>query len=251
VNPPNDVQTDHILSILNQDRIWCAYALVDLDPEHSAFSEWHVLGNSVLLCYTGLEPPILFAHGEVEQLRSLLEKFPSGGYQISFPYDLLQSLPASASILNLFPMWRMRFDHSQIAQRTGIEVERLGVDDLAHIDRLYKGQQDAPDGYHSRQLEMGPFVGIWESGTLVATAGIHVFSERRSMAAIGNVYTHPDWRRRGLAQACTASLLSILLSKGVATIVLNVGQNNQAALALYERMGFKIHCPFYEGNILI
>jgi ribosomal protein S18 acetylase RimI-like enzyme len=71
------------------------------------------------------------------------------------------------------------------------------------------------------------------------------------MAAIGNVYTHPDWRRRGLAQACTASLLSILLSKGVATIVLNVGQNNQAALALYERMGFKIHCPFYEGNILI
>jgi ribosomal protein S18 acetylase RimI-like enzyme len=242
---------ERILSILEGDRTWSAYALADLDPEHDTFSEWHLTGNSVLLCYTGLKPPILFAHGEVAQLESLLEKIPSGKYQISFPQELLQSLPDRASILHQIPMWRMWFKHRPIAQQTEIEVRRLGVEDVPQIGYLYEGKLDAPDGYHPRQLAMGPFVGVWKSETLVATAGIHVFSESRSVAAIGNVYTHPDWRRRGFARACTASLLTILITKGFETIILNVGQKNQAAVALYEKMGFKIHCPFYEGNILI
>lgn len=251
MSPSLDFRKDQILAILHQDRIWSAYALADLEPEHDMYSHWHVSGKSVLLCYTGLEPPILFAHGEVAQLQSLLETIQPGEYQISFPQDFLQSLPASASILHQIPMWRMHFKHSPITQGTEIEVHRLGVEDLPHIEHLYNGQPDAPDGYHSRQLGMGPFVGVWESETLVATAGIHVFSENLSVAAIGNVYTHPNWRRKGFAQACTTKLLSILRSKGVATIVINVGQKNLAAVALYEKMDFKVHCPFYEGNILI
>lgn len=243
------IMKECILSILEGDRIWSAYALADLDPEHDPFSEWHVAGNSVLLCYAGLEPPILFAYGEVAHLRSLLEKIPSGEYQISFPQDLHQCLPSRASILQQVPMWRMWFKHTQITQQMEIEVQRLGVEDISHIDNLYKGKHDAPDSFHPRQLEMGPFVGVWESKSLVATAGVHVLSESRSVAAIGNIYTHSDWRRRGFAGACTASLLSILITKGIETLVLNVGQKNQAAVALYEKMGFKIHCPFYEGNL--
>jgi GNAT superfamily N-acetyltransferase len=247
----NTLQTEHILSILESDPIWSAYALADLDPEHDAYSDWHSLGESVLLRYTGFVPPILFAQGEIGQINTILAKIPKGDYQISFPEDLIESLPAFVSIRKRIPMWRMCFTPKPITQPAGINVHSLGVEDLAQIEQLYENQHDAPDGYHPRQLQLGPFAGVWESGMLVATAGVHVLSKSQKLAAVGNIFTHPDWRRHGYAEACTASVLLTLIKIGLETIVLNVGQKNQKAKRLYERMGFKIHCPFYEGDIKI
>jgi ribosomal protein S18 acetylase RimI-like enzyme len=31
------------------------------------------------------------------------------------------------------------------------------------------------------------------------------------------------------------------------TIALNVGRNNEAAIRVYERLGFLRHCAYYEG----
>jgi ribosomal protein S18 acetylase RimI-like enzyme len=242
---------EDILSILENDRIWCAYAIADLDPEHDAYCEWHVFAESVLLSYSGLEPPVLFAHGEQEPLRALLKKIPSGEYQISFPEIFIGSLPEFARILHKIPMWRMWFSSTSIDPPTDFRVKRLNLEHINDINSLYAEKHDAPDGYHPRQLELGPFVGVWNSETLVATAGVHVLSTSQRVAAIGNIYTHPDHRRRGLARACTASVLSLLIEMGVMTIVLNVAQDNHAAVALYQQLGFEMHCPFYEGAMQI
>jgi predicted GNAT family acetyltransferase len=109
----------------------------------------------------------------------------------------------------------------------------------------------APDGYHPRQITIGPFIGAWESNTLIATAGVHVLSKSQGIAAIGNVFTHPDWRRRGVARACLLSLLDKLEPYSPQIVVLNVEQENLAAIRLYQSIGFKIHCQFNEGLILI
>jgi len=35
---------------------------------------------------------------------------------------------------------------------------------------------------------------------------------------------------------------------GISTVVLNVADDNSAARAVYERLGFTCYCSFYEGK---
>lgn len=245
------VPKERIRSILEQDLIWSVYALADLDPEHDPFSEWHVSGESLLLRYSGLASPILFAIGEIADFQKLLGTIPSGEYQISFPQNLLFSLPNFVSVQEKIPMLRMYYTGQTLSQPVGENVRPLGMEDLAQIEQLFAGKEDAPDGYHPRQVSLGPFAGIWDAGKLIATAGVHVLSKEHNLAALGNIYTHPEWRRRGFARACTTRILFDLMELGATTIVLNVGQENMKAIKLYQSLGFISHCPFYEGIVQI
>ena len=94
-------------------------------------------------------------------------------------------------------------------------------------------------------LADGAFHGIYEGTALVAAAGTHLVAREEGAAAIGNVYTRHDRRGRGLARLTTSSVLAELA--GIETIGLNVRAENDAALHLYESLGFVRHCQFYEG----
>jgi ribosomal protein S18 acetylase RimI-like enzyme len=238
-------------SILERDRIWSAYALADLDAEHDAYADWYIGRESVLLRYTGLFPPILFAHGAVVEITPLLDQIPPGEYQISFPTKLLPLPSARAKVLKHVPMWRMNHEAQTEVPHTATLAQRLSKEDLPEIERLYKGQPDAPDGFHPRQIELGPFVGVKESGELVATAGVHVLSQNQSIATIGNVFTHPRWRGKGYGKSCIELMLNELSLRGIETIVLNVEQENKTAIRLYQNLGFHQYCPFFEGLITI
>lgn len=245
------LQTDRIQALLETDRIWSAYALADLDPEHAPYSEWHINQQALLLRYTGLTPPILFALGNADQLDPLLAKIPGGDYQISFPENLLDCISLPMQIKERTPMWRMHYIYDQTVQEPTIKVTPLSSKDIPHIIQLYQGQAAAPDGFHPRQIELGPFAGIREGGQLIATAGVHVLSTSQNVAAVGNIFTHPDYRRKGYAEACTRAVLIELVRMKIQTIVLNVGQKNKAAIQLYQKMGFEPYCRFEEGFIVI
>jgi ribosomal protein S18 acetylase RimI-like enzyme len=238
-------------AILESDRIWSAYALADLEPEHDAYADWYVGRESVLLHYTGLFPPVLFAHGSVTEINPLLGQVPPGEYQISFQAELLRLPPTQMKVIKQIPMWRMYYADQPAFPHPDTRAQRLSQEDLPEIERLYKGQTDAPDGFHPRQIELGPFVGIKESGELVATAGVHVLSKNQSIAAVGNVFTHPRRRGKGYGKICTELVLDELGQRGIETIVLNVGQENGRAIRLYQHLGFQIYCPFIEGLITI
>jgi ribosomal protein S18 acetylase RimI-like enzyme len=83
----------------------------------------------------------------------------------------------------------------------------------------------------------GQYVGVWRDGALLSVAGIHVFSETYSVAALGNVTTHPDYRGQGLATVATAALCKQLRER-VSHISLNVHGDNTRAIRTYERLGF-------------
>jgi ribosomal protein S18 acetylase RimI-like enzyme len=91
----------------------------------------------------------------------------------------------------------------------------------------------------------GVFHGIYEGTGLVAVAGTHLLAREEGVAAIGNVYTRHDRRGRGLGRLVTSAVLGELA--GVETIGLNVRADNDAALRLYESLGFARHCQFYEA----
>jgi len=86
---------------------------------------------------------------------------------------------------------------------------------------------------------------IYEGTALVAAAGTHLLAREEGAAAIGNVYTRHDRRGRGLGRLTTSAVLGEL--SGVETIGLNVRADHEAALHLYESLGFARHCQFYEA----
>jgi predicted GNAT family acetyltransferase len=98
------------------------------------------------------------------------------------------------------------------------------------------------------QLADGAFFGVREHGRLIAAGGTHLYSASERVATIGNVYTHSAHRGRGLAAAVTAAVVRTLLARGTGTIALNVKSANAAAIAVYERLGFRFHARFYEGQ---
>ena len=242
---------EEIRTMLEHDRIWSAYALADLDPKHDRFAHWYVQDEAVLLRYDGLQPPILFAIGPGDKILPLCRNLPPQTYQISLPIEVLETLAGKFEITEQIPMLRLNRVNHETTLIPDFELRRLTNQDITTIGQLYRGHADAPDGYHPRQVEPGPFIGAWESGALVATAGVHVLSKIYGVAALGNVFTHPEFRKRGFAQACSQSVLLELEKSGIATIVLNVAEGNEAAIRLYQRLGFSTHCSFYEGAIII
>lgn len=57
-------------------------------------------------------------------------------------------------------------------------------------------------------------------------------------ATLFNIAVNPDYQRRGLGRALLEHLISELESRAVTTLWLEVRASNQAAIALYERLGF-------------
>ncbi|MGH2627077.1 MAG: GNAT family N-acetyltransferase, partial [Anaerolineales bacterium] len=223
------------------------YALADLDPEHARYARWLTGEGALVLIYSGLTPPVLFAHGDPGAVFQLLAEAPPAQYQ----YTLL---PTHRALLGrrLRPhkemrMWRMALRPSDFRPEADPRAVRLEARELPEIEAMFAGHPDRPDAFHPRQLDQGTFYGIREAGVLAAVAGVHVRSLLAGVAAIGNVFTLPQARGRGLGGAVSSAVVADVLKVGVATIVLNVAMDNSPALRVYRRLGFMPFCGYYEG----
>jgi predicted GNAT family acetyltransferase len=96
-------------------------------------------------------------------------------------------------------------------------------------------------------LELGVFYGAFDSERLVSVAGTHIVSDQERIAALGNVMTHPDYRGQGLATMVTSAVCEELLDRDIEMIGLSVSRTNEAAIRVYEKIGFKRRILFYEG----
>jgi ribosomal protein S18 acetylase RimI-like enzyme len=133
------------------------------------------------------------------------------------------------------------------------EVIPLTRSDSAGISALLDLTSEA-DGRDPRDVffepglvDAGYYRGLRIDGELIAVAGTHIVSKPSSVAAVGNVAVHPDYRRQGLGGLVSQVTTQALLDDGYEMIVLNVRQNNQAANKIYRRLGYKQITPFIEG----
>jgi ribosomal protein S18 acetylase RimI-like enzyme len=238
------------------DPAWAVYALADLTPAHAAHCRWLTPGpasSAIALIYSGFDTPIFWANGSAADLAPLADEL------FSAPQLILQIRPEMAPLVrarysevNLAPMWRMALSPGAFRPTAaGPADRRLSLADLPALERLYAdGVQDSqqPDFFHSSMLEAGVFWGAWQGDEVVAVAGTHIVSREESAAAIGNVYTRRDARRRGHAARLTSRVTEELLGGGIGTVALSVRQSNPAAAAVYVRLGFHSHCEFFEGH---
>jgi len=98
------------------------------------------------------------------------------------------------------------------------------------------------DAYQRSPGHTGVAFGI--DGLSVAAVGmVHLY---QGFAAISNVAVSPSARRQGLGRAVTEGLMSWSASRGVETTVLQVEADNQAAMSLYQDLGFeKLYDSWY------
>lgn len=72
-------------------------------------------------------------------------------------------------------------------------------------------------------------------GTVAGYIGSQTCGDESDMM---NVAVHPDWRRRGIAEALVTALVQQLKQRGSRCLTLEVRASNEGAIALYEKLGF-------------
>jgi predicted GNAT family acetyltransferase len=83
----------------------------------------------------------------------------------------------------------------------------------------------------------------------VAIAGTHVVAPEEGVAVVGNVFTHPRFRGRGLATLVTGAVTRHLLDM-CPQVYLTVDSQNLPAIAAYRRLGYRVECTLYETPAL-
>jgi len=239
-----------ILAALETDRLYAAYAIGDLEPELFAECTWVGASEAgrvqaLALHYRGLEPPALFLMGETGGLRAILAgAMCPGRVYLTCRAEHLAMTREFYAWDEVESMWRMVLQRTKFRPVEGdwVRLTPAHADELAELYAFGGGI-----AFSAAQLEHGVFFGVFTGRHLVAVAGTHLVSPTYGVAAVGNIFTHPEHRGRGYGTAVTSAVVAELLERGIGDIVLNVNQANQVAIGIYERLGFERYCPFLEG----
>ncbi len=241
-----------IRALLETDRRWAVYALGDLAPEHAPYAEWRVTAEhtALILLYRRFGLTVLFTLGAPGAVRSLLDDVSERELYLLVTPEILPLIKARYTVSHELAMWRMTIQPARFQPMPAESVTRLGPADVPALEALFADGQsigEAPDFFFPALVAEGIYYGVWEGSGLIAAAGTHLISPALGVGAIGNVYTRRDWRGRGLGRQVTSAMTAELLRLNLPTVALNVKQDNLAAQRVYERLGFRRYCAFYEG----
>ena len=118
-------------------------------------------------------------------------------------------------------------------------IESMTSAHVSQIAELEKLCFSDPWSEKSIETELTCRLSVW----LVALEGEQVVGYVGSQTVIDesdmmNIAVHPDFRRRGIAEALVAALEDALRQRGSRALTLEVRDSNVAAITLYEKLGF-------------
>jgi len=123
-------------------------------------------------------------------------------------------------------------------------ADKLGDEDLSQINQLLGPY--AKNNLDKYQVTQGIYYGVKKDNKLVAVAGTHNISEKYEIGTIGNVATDTAYRRQNLAYSCCSRVMQDAF-KVCDTLIVKVDKRKPSAISLYEKLGFKKYCEFFEG----
>jgi ribosomal protein S18 acetylase RimI-like enzyme len=115
-------------------------------------------------------------------------------------------------------------------------VMKITKDNLQVVQNFYE-ENFKEHSFSEELLDLDYYYGIKYGEKLISLAGVHVLSKEFQVAAIGNVATKEEFRKKGYSKKVMSFLIKELLKK-IDVIGLNVDKNNESAIKLYESMGF-------------
>ncbi|GAA5514533.1 hypothetical protein Dcar01_03289 [Deinococcus carri] len=133
----------------------------------------------------------------------------------------------------------------------GVIRPALPADALTLARHRYPAETDAPErpvyaAWVADALERGRYVGFLaapDGGEVVAGAGLTLLEWGPSRgdpqpyrARVVNVWTHPGWRRQGLARELVMRCLQAARERGITRVSLGTSEMGRG---LYEGLGFR------------
>lgn len=131
-------------------------------------------------------------------------------------------------------MHRMVWEGGEPPEDQAPDARPLGAGDVEQALRLAALTRPGPFG--PRTLELGDYFGYFDGTHLIAMAGERAHAGR--LREISGICTHPDHQGRGFARRLTSKLVHRQACRGKLPF-LHVLVENTAAIALYERLGFR------------
>jgi len=114
-----------------------------------------------------------------------------------------------------------------------VDASILGPADVPEMLALVELTKPGP--FRPRTIELGTYVGLRQSGHLVAMAGERLWID--DFREVSAVCTHPDVQGRGYARALIARVVNAMTRAGQ-TPMLHVESANKRAIDLYLALGF-------------
>lgn len=127
---------------------------------------------------------------------------------------------------------------SAVVNRPDISVRSATAEDVSAIMEIETAVYPFPwtRSIFADCIRVGYSCLLCESGDqLIAYA---VMSSGANEAHLLNLCVHPDWQSRGIGRELLNKMLVIAKERAVDTVFLEVRPSNQAALSLYDSLGF-------------
>jgi len=243
-----------ILNFLKKDVFLHIYSIGDLDDffwENAIF--YGSLDKNeikaIILLYTGLELPTILAFDKnisfLQELFEHIKHLLPERFYAHFSVGLEKDIEKYFHLKSHGKHYKMALKYPEkLGKIDCSKAVLLSKENLNEILDLYKVSYPG-NWFDPKMLETNQYFGIKKNNKLTCIAGIHVYSEKYKVAALGNITTHPEFRGKGFGKIVTAKLCLNLL-KTVDHIGLNVAVDNLPAISVYKKLGFEIVSSYEE-----
>jgi ribosomal protein S18 acetylase RimI-like enzyme len=192
-------------------------------------------GESLAVRYLDLSFAAVAFYGQgrdlAKALRAVLD--PGERCYVLVGEQQRDDLASVCEVLHVDPEWQMEYRGDVQAFDPG---EAVSLDKTALPAMRQLAALGGLHAFEGNPLVKGPYNGVWRGSELASMAGTHLCVS--GVAEIGNVVTAPAYRRQGLARMAVAATAGAIFDAGLEPM-LQVFKTNEAAIALYEGLGFE------------
>lgn len=184
-----------------------------------------------------VSPFVGFSHDYDKGFDELHHILPSGRQTLYATRGIITE-PAGWQLQHEVSALQFVFDTTQPIEQPSsqpIPLQKQHVDQMVALAMLTK-----PGPFGQRTIEFGNYYGLFEEEQLVAMTGQRLHVD--PYCEISAVCTHPNHLGKGYAAALLQHQLALIIRQGKIPF-LHVRADNDRAIALYERLGFKRSGP--------
>jgi len=116
----------------------------------------------------------------------------------------------------------------------GMDYETSAAQPLEHWQERMRSGAGGSEGVTYVAEAAGELIGM----TVLVRNDL---AKTRHAGSIFGVYTHPDWRGAGVADALLAACVAYARALGIRLLRLGVVTTNASAIRLYQRCGFRVY----------